>query len=146
MTCASFVKVVLKGCGINIIDETEWPDEREQDLIWLKKLIETYSIWVLNLQKEVSALSLQITKEREVVSNAQLKLSRTKKQAEIQRISASIQGLKEGKRSVFKRFRPEEVSATSYCSFNEMPIKFVYAENEKRGAEELGKELLAELV
>ena len=34
LTCSSFVKTVLKSQNIDIIDDSDWPDERDDDVEW----------------------------------------------------------------------------------------------------------------
>lgn len=143
LTCATFVKVVLKGCGVDVLDENGWPEERETDVYWLNGMIEHYKKDVGRFHEIVRSISERMKKSKDVVEIACLKLEKTKILSKVATLNKTIQEFRDGTKSVFKRYRPEEISASSFRSYTTFPIKFEYpAGQPNSGARILGEELL----
>lgn len=143
LTCATFVKVVLKGSGLNIIDEKEWPDDRVSDLDWLKGMVEYYKEEISKFHNNIRTISNNINKSNNTVEITFLKLEKTKLLTKVDKLNNVIMDFRDGTKSFFRRYRPEEVSACSYQSFHNFPIKFKYTiDSSQKGAEYFGEQLL----
>lgn len=143
LTCATFVKVVLKGSGVNVIDDTDWPEEREKDVDWLYGLIDFYKKDVISFQAKAREIQNIINKNKNNAEVILLRYEKTKILAKIDKLNKTIQEFREGTKSVFKRYRPEEIAGSSFRSFTTFPIKFEYPTGHANpGAGLLGKELL----
>lgn len=143
LTCATFVKVVLKGCGVDVLEENGWPEERETDVYWLNGMIEHYKKDVVGLHKYGRTISERIKKSKDAGEIVYCKLKKTKILSKVATLNKTIQELRDGTKSVFKRYRPEEISACSFRSYTTFPIRFEYpAGHPNPGARILGEELL----
>jgi hypothetical protein len=143
LTCATFVKVVLKGCGVNVLDDKDWPEERETDEDWLNGMIEHYKEDVKKIHEILKTVTEKIKKSKDAGEIAFLKLEKTKILSKVATINKTIQEFREGTKSIFKRYRPEELSASSFRSYTTFPIQFEYpAGSPNPGAGFLGEELL----
>jgi hypothetical protein len=143
LTCSSFVKVVLKDSGVNIIDDVDWPDDREGDVDWLNWMITFYSDLFQKLRRNLDDLTTRIKDCNDRTELAKLKLLRSKYSAKRDTVGRTIRDLKNGTEDLVKRYRPEEVSACSFKSFSDFPIKFEYpASANRHGAGILGVQLL----
>lgn len=143
LTCTTFVKVVLKTCGVDVLDENGWPEERETDVYWLEGMIEYYKNNVTSFHKMSKDIDKKINKSEYKEEIILLKLKKTKILSKVSTLNKTIQEFREGTKSVFKRYRPEELSASSFRSFTEFPIKFEYPDGHPNpGARILGEKLL----
>lgn len=154
LTCASFVKVVLKGSSIDVLDDTDWPDDREEDLNWLNSLIADYDKVVSEMQEKIKIIDDKIgafkSQKTSPVIQINIKILTDEKNKigkKILLFSKVIEELKEGREDFFKRYRPEEISAAGFSAFELFPIKCRYDgdESEKIGAEIMGVELVKQL-
>lgn len=135
----------MKGSGINVVDDLSWPEDREEDLVWLNAVINSYKNSVEDFQNERKKIGLNIAKCSKEEKQHYLDYS-NKLLNKIIILNTTIKGLEEGAFSLFKRYRPEEITACSFEASSLHPIKFVYPIEEKTiGAYELGKALLTVL-
>lgn len=134
LTCSSFVKTILKSIGINIIDDSDWPVDRPEDLIWLKKLAKHYKDSISWWTDEIAKLRLNSNPEN--IIKISVYENRIKRYSDaLSRMTDSIKHEYE-----FKRFRPEEIAGAAYSEISEQPLKFEYFQPDtKIGAKERGK-------
>jgi hypothetical protein len=145
LTCASFVRVVLRSIHLKIIDDSGWPDDRPDDLIWLKKLINYYKGRLDHLKQRMGIIDNTLRQTLNTTQIHILRFQRTNALAEIDTLNKALNGLKKGLDYCFMRFRPEEVSGVCYRDVKEWPFKFEYFEPGRDGAGKLGEDLLHHL-
>lgn len=126
-----------------MLDENGWPEKRETDVYWLNGMIEHYKKDVGRFHEIGRTISERMKKSKDVVEIACLKLEKTKILSMVATLNKTIQEFRDGTKSVFKRYRPEELSASSFRSYTTFPIKFEYPAGQPNpGARILGEELL----
>lgn len=144
LTCTTFLKAILKGCGLDVLDEDEWPDERESDVVWLNNMIKTYESIIGSFQRQLIEINSALKKSLQFEQKIAFETKKTDLIRKIDWYSKTLNDFKEGVDVVLKRYRPEEFSACSYEPILRFPIKFEYKDGQK-GAGTLGEELLKKL-
>ena len=139
LTCGTFVMTLLKGSGINLIDETEWPDERAGDEEWLLSCVSSFEVYIEKMKVRLKELNLKY-KLASRSAQSGINIDRQKLINCLREWEEVIGRLKEGKDCVFKRFRPEEVAAAAYEDFASLPM-FFHCKGYVLGACCLGKHL-----
>ncbi|MGA2408008.1 MAG: hypothetical protein ABSF81_14825 [Bacteroidales bacterium] len=142
LTCATFVSVLLRSINLKIIDDSSWPEDRPDDLVWLQKLVDYYEGRVIYLREGLKAIQDKLRFTLNLQQTHILRFQKTSILAEIDKLNRSLQGLRKGLEFCFMRFRPEEVAGVCFKDVNEWPFKFEYSEPGKAGAGKIGEDLL----
>lgn len=137
LTCATFVKTVLKACALEIINDPEWPIDRKGDLRWVKHLKNEYTKIIVKFEAGITVMKIERKKNE---GNEEAVKFYTEKiedlENKIEKFKGCIIDCNDalGSKSLL-RYRPEEISGTSYHEYEELALTFP-------PAEKLGQEVL----
>lgn len=143
LTCSSFVKTVLKSQNINIIDESDWPDERPDDLEWAEHMLTVYDKSINSFDEGIKVLTAKEKDPKENKLIIQSTIQKLKGYRDL--MIKARKRIDIDKEVCFRRYRPEEVASAANLEFKDMPIKYEYFDKSRVGAGELGLNLREKL-
>lgn len=141
LTCATLVKTILKECKIDIIDSTDWPENRVEDQQWKEKMMKYFK--ELEDKFTASILNLENIKKYTGSKNFDEEINRVREEKVL--CQRSVKDFQNALKKKVKRFKPEEIAATSYLDSKYHPAKFKNNEQVELGAETLGINLIKEI-